>query len=104
MKPLPRGWLSLSLAMICLLTAVRPAPAQFQRGMNNGNQPNWNNAQNNAAASAAAGVGTGMMLVGIGMIIAGLALTGGVVYLAIQGQKSSYGGSRRSRRSRRQRC
>ena len=41
-----------------------------------------------------------MMMTGIGMILVGLMLTGGVVYLGIQGQKPSDGssGKRRSRK------
>ena len=95
-----------------------------QGGMNQGNNPNdqfgnpnGNNQFGNngniqfgnpntpagaAAASAASGIGTGMIVGGIGMILVGLALTGGVIYLALAGQKTSYaGGTRRRRKKRR---
>lgn len=118
MKPLPRGRLTLCIAASLLLAAVQPASAQRQRGsrpgMNIGNPPagndigqpggiNFGTPPNNAAAAAvASSVSTGMMVAGIGLILAGLALTGGVVYLALQGQKTSYGGgSRRRKRPRR---
>ena len=43
-----------------------------------------------------------MIVAGIGMILAGLALTGGVIFLALQGQKTSYaGGATRRRKKRR---
>ena len=125
MKPLLRGWLPLCLALSFLLAAVRPAPAQNaigqrpggnnlgQPGGNNFGQPGGNNlgqqnpfggpaGGNAAAAAAASSVSTGMIVAGIGLILAGLALTGGVVYMAMQGQKSSYGGGgRRKKRPRR---
>jgi hypothetical protein len=117
MKSLLRGWLPLCLATSCLLAAVQPALAQRNPppGGNNFGQPGGNNfgqpggvqfgqpggvqfGQSNPVTS---GIGTGMIISGIGLIIAGLALTGGVVYLAIQGQKTSYaGGSRRRKRRR----
>ena len=111
MKPLLRGFLPLCLAIGCLLTAVQPSSAQFNKrprpgnpGMNPGgmNQGNPNDPAAAAAASAASGVGAGMIVGGIAMIVAGLALTGGVVYLGLQGQKTSYaGGTRRRRKKRR---
>ena len=61
-----------------------------------------NNANNAAAANAVSGFGSGMIVAGIGMILAGLALTGGVIFLALQGQKTSYaGGATRRRKKRR---
>ena len=54
-----------------------------------------NNANNATAANAVSGFGSGM-------ILAGLALTGGVIFLALQGQKTSYaGGATRRRKKRR---
>ena len=117
MKPLLRGWLPLCLATSFLLAAVRPAPAQNaignRPGGNNFGQPGGNNfgqqnpfggpaGGNAAAAAAASSVSTGMIVAGIGLILAGLALTGGVVYMAMAGQKTSYGGGgRRKKRPRR---
>ena len=121
MTLLQRSCLALYLATICLLAVVQPAPAQgrkpsardpiqysedqFQRDPRDRFADNTKSSGgvtfNNAAADAASGVGSGMIVIGIGMIVAGLALTGGVVFMALQGQKTSYaGGARRSRKKR----
>ena len=62
-----------------------------------------NNSGNGGAVYRESNVGGGTIVAGIGMILVGLALTSGVVYLALQGQKSSYAGgsSRRPRKKRR---
>lgn len=66
-----------------------------QPGQNPFGGPGGGNAAVNAAASSAS---TGMIVAGIGLILAGLALTGGVVYMALQGQKTGYGGRSRGRK------
>ena len=123
MTLLHRSCLALYLATICLLAVVQPAPAQgrkpsardpiqysedqFQRDPRDRFADNTKSSggvtfNNAAAANAVSGVGSGMIVIGIGMIVAGLALTGGVVFMALQGQKTSYaGGARRSRKKRR---
>jgi hypothetical protein len=84
-----------------------------QPGGNNFGQPGGNNfgqpnpfggpaGGNAAAAAAVSSVSTGMIVAGIGLILVGLAVTGGVVYMAMAGQKTSYGGGgRRKKRPRR---
>ena len=66
-------------------------------------QPNGLGNVNTAAVNAASGVSTGLIVSGVAMLLVGLGFTGGVIYLALQGQKPSYmgGGGRRNRKKRR---
>ena len=107
MNPIHRGCLASCLAMACLLATALPTPAQvirpyrdpqqqFQDNMRSSGGVTFNNGVNNPAS----GLGAGMIVTGIGLILVGLVLTGGVVYLALQGQKNAYGGRRRRRNRR----
>ena len=71
-----------------------------QKGQNPFGQPGQNpfGGPGGGNAAAASSASTGMIVAGIGLILAGLALTGGVIYMALQGQKTSYGGGTRRRK------